>query len=285
MANLHLLGASPADDGTFSGGSWAPTLPASNLNDMQPSIVARTTDAVAANTRFVLNCARAAPFSMFALINHNLSSASSIRLRVSFNADGSSPTMDVTLDGRPPNVPWGSLPWGTFPWDGVSSDDEIGGPKFFYKHTETVLGQYVLVDIDDESNTDGYVQAGRFKVGEAFVPTINFAYGASLEPIDESPQSRAISGALWSDRKPIRRKFSCQMAWLTETEAMGSIYTIKIALGITRDLLLVYDPEDDDEIINRRTIYGHFVNLGALVTANSTIDVPYSTTLEIEDLI
>jgi hypothetical protein len=285
MANLHLLGASPADDGSFSGGSWETTLPLANLNDIQPSVLARSTDDDPVNTQFVLDCGRGSSFSMFAFINHNFSSASTIRLRVSDASDGSSPTLDVTVAGRPPDIPSGSLPWGYFPWDGVSNDTQIGGIKFFYQHTVSVLGRYVLVNISDDGNGDGYIEAGRFKAGDAFVPAINMAYGASLTPIDESVQSRSVSGALWSDRKPLRRKFSCQLAWLTETEAMGSIYWLNTQLGITRDLLLVYDPDDDVEVRQRRTIYGHFISLGGIPTANQSVDAPYSTTLEVEDLI
>lgn len=284
MANLHILGTSPADTGTYSGGAWVALLPLNNLKEIQPTNLARSTDATLASAQFKIDCGRPVPVSMFSFINHNFSSSGTIRIRVSNNSDGSSPTLDVTLDVAAPDVPWGSEPWGVFPWDGVSPDEQIGGAKFFYKHTSTVIGRYILVNIADTTNANGYVQAGRFKAGVPFVPDINMAYGAALSVIDDSRQSRSLGLQLWSDVKPKRRKFTAALGYLTETEAMGSAYDLITQRGLTSDLLIVYDPDDDDAVMRRRTIYGVFETLEPIITANAS-NVPYSWGLAVQELI
>lgn len=284
MARLHLLFDAPSDLGTYSGGSWETGLPLANLVNQQPTKVARSTDADEASTRFVIDHASARQFSMFALINVNLSSAATVRIRVSQNADGSSPTLDKTIAYGEANVVWGSLPWGSFPWSGFIEDEQPGGPIVFYKHPSTVAGRYVLVDISDESNAAGYVQAGRFMAGQAFVPQINMAYGAGGQFIDESRQSRSVGGQLYTDKKPKRRRFQCALNFLTEAESWGSMYDMQRKLGISGALLLVYDPEDAAAIIKRRTIYGHMTDLSPIVTENASSS-PYSFSLTVEELV
>lgn len=285
MANAHILFDPPSDAATFSGGSWVATLPLSNLKTALPTEAARSTDLAATSTTFTADLLYTRPLSMFAFIATNLSTAATVRVRVSDSADASSPALDVTFSAYASNVPWGALPWGAFPWDGYRPDYQPGGAINFYRHLSTVFGRYVRVDIADAGNPAGYVQIGRFMAGDAFVPKINMAYGAALRFIDESTKSRSKGGQTFWDKTPKRRQMTVQFASLSEGEAMGAAYDLQNRLGLTGNLLFVYDPMDTTAILPRRTIYGSLAQLDDIVTASASIDAPYSWNLSVEELI
>lgn len=283
MANAHILFDPPSDAGAYSGGAWQRGL--ASLKSAFPTEVARSASLAAASTTFTIDMAFARPLSMFALIAHSLTTTATIRIRVSDAADASNPTLDVTIPAFRPNVAWGSMPWGAFPWDGFRDDPQPGGATTFYKHPETAFGRYARIDIADPANPLGYVQIGRFMAGDAFVPRINMAYGAALKFIDDSARSLSKGGQAWWDKKAKRRQITAQFGFLTEGEAWGAAYDLLNKLGLTGNLLFVYDPDDSSAIVLRRTIYGRLAQLDDLVTASASIDCPYSWNLSVEELL
>ncbi|MCO5129736.1 MAG: hypothetical protein M9932_04130 [Xanthobacteraceae bacterium] len=286
MANMHLLTPRWSDAGTYSGGSWSPSLPLDNLKTQQPQQVARSTNATTANTKFKVDLGLVRPVSMFALINTNNTDTATVRFRVSMNSDGSSPGLDSTIPAVPPSIVFGSLPWGGFPWTGIEDFSVTpGGRVTYYKHPEAVFGRYVFVDISDTSNPDGYVQLGRFMAGDAFVPQVNIDWGAQLSFVDESKQSRSVGMQLYSDKKPLRRKLQCSFGALSESEAMGVIYDLHRTLGKTGNCIVVYDPDDNASMVLRRTIYGTLPELPAISHQRSSEGYQYGGGLTIEELI
>ena len=284
MSNIHILAISPTDDGSFSGGSWNATYPLTNLVDQQPKTVARSSNALAASTLFVVDCGSSQSFKMFAFVNNNFSSASTVRIRVSPNSNGSSPTLDTTVDGNDPDVVWGSLPWGAFPWDGQLDELHPGGPTMFYLHTATVAGRYVLIDVTDTGNADGYVELGRFMAGVPFVPELSPLFGGQFGLVDESRVSRAAGGSLYADVRLKRRRVSVSFPALTESEALSTIYNMQDVKGISHGIVVVWDPEDDIGVLQRRTFYGTLTSLAPLVLQNQSPS-PYSWQAEIEELV
>jgi hypothetical protein len=192
--------------------------------------------------------------------------------------------LDATNQAFGQNVIWGSLPWGAFPWAGVASSDRPGGPITFYINPTKVYGRYVLIDIADAANPAGYVQIGRFMAGEAFRPNVNFSYGAALRWVDDSTQARSIGGAVWSYVKPKRRMLICSFALLTESEAYGAAYDLQRSVGTTGNMLVVYNPDDGNDVFLRRTIYGRIIELDDIVTENPG-DMPYTWRLAVEELL
>lgn len=284
MANIHMLAAPASDDGTASGGDWLDNLPLAHLKTQQPTEVARSDGLSPTATRFVIDLGIIRPVSMLAMIANNLTNDAVVRYRCSVNADGSAPALDVTVPAYVPNVPWGSLPWGDFPWTGFIDDPQPGGAITFYRQAKSAFGRYVLVDIDDQSNPDGYVQIGRFMAGTAFVPRINMSWGTQLSPLDDSTSSTSVGGQKWWDRRSKRRRVTVAFDALAKGEAMGAIYDMQHKLGLTGNLLVVYDPEDSTDTLLRRTIYGSFAGLEPIIDANATI-APYTWSMTVEELI
>ncbi|WP_232629168.1 hypothetical protein [Methylobacterium sp. Leaf118] len=287
MARIHILTNPRSDAGTFLPGigDWVPSLPLANLKTQQPKQVARSTSLDASATRFAIDLGSQWLVPSFALINSNLTRSSKVRIRVSNNADGYDPILDVTVPGVPPNIAWGSLPWGQFPWNGYRDDALPAGQVTFFQASKSVFGRYVLVNITDPNNPAGYVQIGRFMGAAAFVPRYNMAYGAALKWIDETRVSKSVGGQKWFDVRPNFRSFRASFNFATQGEALGAVYDMQQRVGLSGNLLVIYDPEDSADVILRRTIYGSLTELSEIVTANETADTPYAWTLAVEELI
>lgn len=283
MANTHFLTGAISGAGTLSGGSWNSSYPLSNILTTQPGRVARTSNDSESSTQFVLDLASALSLQMFALINHNLSAGSTVRFRVSNNSDGSSPSLDETVPIDATSVVWGSRAWGSFPWKGFDGDP-LGGYVNFYLHGSEVSGRYVLVDISDESNVDGYVEIGCFLAGVPFVPAVNISFGASLGVVDESLAERGVGGGLYAQQKPKRRRVAALLDYLTEDEALDDLFDLQDHVGRSKGVLFILDPDETPSTRQRRTLYGSFTELGA-IEHRSPHQAPYAWSFALEELI
>lgn len=264
MANINIL-RSVMDSSVVTGGSWLSSLPAVNLLNQQPRKVARSVGLSESATTVTFDLGSPTLLSMFALIATNLSVGSMWRIVVADNDDFEDPSLDIQLPGRPSDVVWGSLPWGVLPWNGLLGKDPPGGPITFYKHPTTVLGRYVRIDISDPGNPAGYVQVGRFMAGDAFSPQRNMSMGVEIGIVDESRKSYSVGNQVYSDRKPPRRRIACNFEVIAESEAFGQIYDLMLEVGVSGVVLIVYDPEDNEAILPRRTIYAQLSELSPVV--------------------
>lgn len=282
MANIQILSDPPTDTGVYSLGSWS--LPLDNLKNKQPTKVARSTNALAASTKFAVALSRLLPINIFAFIAHNFTPTATIRVRVATNAAGTTGvTLDQTITAADTTVVWGSEPWGVFPWSGFDDGDWPGGPNTFLWASGSVYGTYVVVDITDTANPDGYVQIGRFMAGQAFSPAANMSVGSpNFGYIDDSTHSRSYGGQLHSNPRPLRRRFSCAFDFLSEAEAMGAASDLMRRQGTSGNLLVIFDPAEDSSVLVRRAIYGRLTDLDDVVVANAT-DSPYSWRLTVEE--
>jgi hypothetical protein len=244
-----------AQRGTYSGGSWAPTLPLENLVTHDPKAVARSTDANAASTTFLMDFGFPARLDFVALVNHNISAGATVRVRIGENADGSDALVDVTLD--PANF---------------GSDERKTLFHIIPETSPAFTAQYVLWEITDESNPKGYVQIGRHLAGPLFKPSLNLSVGAQLAIIDGSRLTRAVDGSLYADVKPKRRRLAGTFEMLSDDEAFNDIYALQRLCGLTVPIFAIYDPGLTDEALQRTVIYGDLVELSPIEIAKPTAD-------------
>lgn len=80
MANITLAWNNRTDSGTLSGGSWAATLPLTNLQNRQVQKVARSSDATVASTQFQINLGQARNIGVVGLVVHNISVSGKVRI-------------------------------------------------------------------------------------------------------------------------------------------------------------------------------------------------------------
>jgi hypothetical protein len=269
--------------GTLTGGDWETDYPLTNLLKTRPGLVARSVDADEANTQFVFDLGSSKPVQMFGFVNHNLSQAAEIEIIVSDNSGGSPALMTETLVIDKGQIPWGTLPWGEFPWDGI--DEEFpGGFTNFYLHSAPVTGRYVLVNISDEANADGYVEIGCFLAGVPFAPAVNLLAGATVGFVDESVIELAVGAGRYSQEKPKRRRVAGQCGFLGQSEALGALYEVQAYAGRSKGALFVLNPDATGTSLRRTTLYGSFIDLGAL-TYREASDYPWAWSFALEELI
>lgn len=171
------------DTATLSAGSWASTLPLTNMQRRPLSRVARSSDATEASTKFRVNLGSSTPIvRKVGLWGHNITQTGNIRITAGTTAGASdvhdSGWLSVWPALAPEDLEWEDPNW----WFGTLSDSDVEGYpiRFLYDCGDNIQAQYWTVEISDTSNTDGYVEIGRLWMGPFWSPGINYSTGASL---------------------------------------------------------------------------------------------------------
>lgn len=244
MSNLTIAYDDRSQSGTFSGGAWDSGLALANLKNYDPKKVARSDDAEEASTTFVLDIGSATDIDFVGIVGHNLTDMATARVRIGPNADGSSALIDQTLTVSN---------FGTY--------TPAAGKALFYLSTATISARYVLWEISDEYNPDGYVQIGRHIVGPVFQPAVNVSYGAQITMIDESRITRTVNGTLYADMKPKRRRMAGAFDTLTDAEGFGEVYDMQDTVGLSIPVFAILDPSLTGNQLQRSAVYGTLMDM------------------------
>jgi hypothetical protein len=218
----------------LSGGSWIATTSISlaNLKDRDLDKVARTNDALAASSKINVDLGGTYAVGVFALVNHNLSSAATIRIRtssVSLAACTSAPNFDSgTVNAL--QMTFTVLPalWGA---------DYMVHRVF----TAATSVRYMLIEISDTANAAGYIQIGRLFLSTTFQPTINAQHGLKDARQDLSTVDVAMSGKEFAMERRRRRTVAFSLEHMTQAEA-DRLHEIDSEIGLTDEILYVPDP-------------------------------------------
>lgn len=126
--------------------------------------------------------------------------------------------------------------------------------------------RYWRIDIDDDTNTDGYIELGRVFMGSLWQPGINMVYGASLhyEPRDQVSETR--SGAEYFDELNGYRVARFRLQAATEGEAVLTLMRMQRQLGSSGELFFVWD-DDDTTYAPERTFLGRMRALSPITAA------------------
>ena len=240
----------------LSGGSWLAGLPLANLKDRLYGVVARSTNLTLASTKFSVDLGAEKICRTFGILNHSISNEGKFRIRAGIDATFATYDFDTGWLEAWPTVYYPEDndfeldSW----WDGQYSDEEKAGllPHKLVDMGSNYSIRYVMVEFDDQTNTAGYVQLGRFFVGEGYQATINIIYGLNLGWEDPSEITTALSGAEDSDERTKYRVVNFEFKFLPEDEAMRSPYEIIRRSGITREILFIQDPADLAHAIRRQ---------------------------------
>jgi hypothetical protein len=238
-----------ADFAALSGGSWSATMPLANLLDRTLGVKARAVDDAAASTQFDVDLGSAAGIKVFCLAGHNLSVGALMRLRGSDTAG----TFTTPLYDSGTVSAWGNayttsdIPWedDAF-WASVTTFTglDAGNPTLIHILPAETAARYWRLEITDTTNADGYVEAGRLFLGQAWQPTYNFTYGAGIAYADDSIVEQALGGSEYFDARPVRRIISLRFDALTDAEAMQMMLDMQRLRGTTGEILFCWDPDD-----------------------------------------
>ncbi len=242
MANIAVGTPDLSDAATLTAeGTVSSTLPLANLQDKQPSKVARWTSLT--GIRLKVDLGASYDIALVALLFMNLSTDGLMRIVIA--------ATEAALDGSNPALDTG--------WFAPS---ETGATQ-----VGTVAGRWVSIEIDDPTNSDGYFEAGRLYICADgltwWQPEVNAAAGAQLGLEDDSQVDVALSGGLLPTERHQRRVVTYPFECQSRAELYGGAFPIMQARGLHSDLLVIEDPEDAD-FLALRTLYGLMTQLAPL---------------------
>lgn len=250
-----------ADAGTLSGGAWSTDYPDTNLQDRRRKVVARSSDATLSSTQVVLDIGEVKRIDCVALIGGNLSLDAQVRVSI----DDATPT-EVYNSGWLDVYPASVYPSGTELWGetvtSVDADAYAAGKRWPFillpDSTSVTLanGRHVTVEIDDQSNSDAYVEVGRLWVSSSYQPaTASILAGASFNIEDDSIRTTTDGGTYYFVERDQRRQWIFELGYMDQYENKVQVLEMKRRLGTTGQLLFV--PNRDDEIgLREQSILG-----------------------------
>lgn len=258
MANAIIAYGNQIDGATLSGGAWATGLPLSNLKDRRIARLARSAAPDPSSTTFDIDFGEVRLLRVFGLVGHNFTTGARYRIQFSNTPGfGASSILEDTGEREvwPIVYPAGSLPWGSPSWwTGRYSDADIAGYNASVVCTlETaVAARYVRVSILDQTNPAGYVQIGRVFAANGWQPVRNIVYGASLGWENRTTVQEADSGAEYFDIRRSARVARFGLEAMTEAEAMTYAFEIQRTMGVSGELLFIWDPDDTAHALRRQ---------------------------------
>ena len=242
---LLLLSPQDSDQATISASSVVATLPAPNLQNVQPTRKWRSAGGVASLTITGLDVAA----NTLALVGVNFTSSCWMRLRGAATLDGitDAPAIDTLLRS---------------PWPGGVKPSARNWPQ----HTvllrwdnESVL-DFWKIDIVDSGVE--YLEAGRLMMGRAWQPSDNWDLGG--EPIAFDPRDVAAEtdrGHTFTDRKTLSapRQFELRITAGNRREVLDGLAEMQRLRGTWGDVLCCLDPGETTDA-HLFTMQGRFLS-------------------------
>lgn len=259
MADSRLLGTSHLDGLTLTATSEAGTYLASNLLNVQPGRIWRSTS-TAAQT-ITADFGEDKRCTAFCLYAHNLSNDGSATVRVTLSNDSGHTDIvyDTTVEATEPLYGWGEGPYGLEGYGGYSSEGYSQNFTVIW-FGGTYVARYFRAVITDTSNADGYIQAGRIKIGQHMdIPVVQ---GYSMGWDEQTELTRTRGGALRSDSRDPFRYASATSAVLDKIQE-GDILEIFRSVGRRGDVLWSAFPDDATAQTRRNTILGRLTDYGS----------------------
>lgn len=259
--NCRVMFENLADMGTLTASSQVATLPVAKLQDLQRTLVWRSTGC--ADEYVDLACAGGSSYaSALGLVNHNLSGAASLIITAG-SSPGASDIYSLTVDAWPAIFGAGEGAPGEHGAGGGLADDEIAE---MYTDPTTLIyfgpceAPYYRVRLQDPENPAGYIQAGRLFLGPYLEMPVQFDWG--YRPGVESLSKKTYSdwGARWVDRKRSRRVVELPFRRLPTDVLMWDVKRLQ-RLGYEGFLLLDGKP-GAASVLERQEmlIYGELVD-------------------------
>jgi hypothetical protein len=236
-------------------GDWNTNFQITNAGSDVLASVSRSATAADEDTTFAVDLGSARAIKLFALVNHNLSSAATIDI-IAGSSAGSSSALNSTG-----NAAWSFTVEPALSSVGLEDDNLYDGSRFWCPIIlpSFVTARHWTITIHDESNADGWVQFGRVHLSGAFIPPYGAEVGLKHPRRDLTASTQAISGAVWKTQRGIQRGCIVSMPGLSTTEGETGNHFQQM-LGTSRPV--GYVPSlSDRESTQRHGFYGYMSEL------------------------
>jgi len=258
MSDSRILGTSHLDGRTLTATSAAGTYVVANLVNVQPGRIWRSTSASAQT--ITVDMGEDKVCTCFVLYAHNLSNDGSATVQVTLSNDSghSDQVFDTTVEATDPLHGWGEGGYGMAGFGGYS-DEGYAQPFTVIWFGAAYVARYARVIITDTSNSAGYVQAGRIKIGQHIDVPVVSGYGMGWT--EQTELTRTRGGALRSDSRDPFRYANATSAVLDKIQE-GDLLEVFRSVGKRGDVLWSAFPDDATAQTRRNTILGRLVDYG-----------------------
>lgn len=249
---LTLLYNNFADRGSLSGGSWLTALPLNNVltNDVQQ--VARSIDAQFTST--VIWADLGLPSSIDGIMFGPVNLSPGAQWQAKFYSDAAHTVLlhDTGLQTAIGDV----IDWADenewFEWEdprfwfGIANEQDALPFYAYHICTATVQAQYIVIEIFDSGNGDGYIEIGRLMIAQAFRPPLerNYDENNQITVVPLTDMVEALGGRRSYWERGVRRKATYAFPHLLETEIFNDVFSVMLRSGISRHVFVVPDSED-----------------------------------------
>lgn len=222
---VMLLHDNQFDRAAISASSAVASMPVTNLQDPQRTIMWRST-AVGLQTIDITLAAGEGQTQAFALVDHNLSLAGTVRLQAWSDAlGGASQVLDTTLQPYQPTYGYGEQLYGDglyggydIFFNGLSIADvrAVLRPILMAQISPALNVRYWRVTISDVSLL--YYQAGRVFLGPAWQPAVNFSWGSNKAREQRTRRVTARGGQYYGNPRTGRTQLQFNLDWLDDAD-------------------------------------------------------------------
>jgi hypothetical protein len=251
LSKFTLYHTNAIDTAVLGGGSWQPNLPLSNLLSPRTTQRARSTSAALSSTQFTVKLAEPVIVQGIQIISTNLSGAG--QYKISWYSDAGL----TLLTGTTNFIPVGSsINWSnTANWyDWLDTEFWLGavpvidpdnqGLDIRHNFSGPVSVQYLKFEIDDTTNTDGFVELGYVFIGHPYVPSINVDTNPSFSRISLTSMVEAIGGGQYFNRRGSRKRLTIAWSVMPKEEVLVDIDQIVRIQDIDKPVYVDLDPEN-----------------------------------------
>lgn len=255
----------------LSGGNWRSDAPLINVLDRRPQFVAEAINNVDwNNTRFTADLGYTRRVGLIYFANLRTTPMALISIKAGTDATFTTNAYEVLTTAWPDDGsdPFGTNPWGELALTHTYMRDEyerLGMPRFFVPPA-VIDCRYIQVQIMD-STADTPLQIGCFGACEVWEAPVNFDYGWTISPIDESDVRNVPFGSTYVTERGMRQRLSLGFGQLAEDEFLARSFGLALIKGRSQPLVIVPFPADTVNL-EKRSLYG-------LVSKDSEISNPF----------
>ena len=237
----NLVDVAPAN-GVFTGvtptflniGSWQSTAPLANLQNRFLAVKTRSVNCATDSTRFAVDLGQVQAILAVVIPRHNLTLAATMSVSLFSDAALTQQVGATQMVSVAVQASWGSLSFGSPSWfTGVMSPESaqfIPQPAMVL-FSAVQFARYVLVQIQDTSNPNNYIELDRLFVTPGYQPSMGVAYADQIAVNDPTIVTRTVGGADMDDVRPKHRTFIATIQGLPQNEAFVSILMMQLRLG------------------------------------------------------
>lgn len=240
--NMRIVYDNLVDTASVSASSTAGSLSVSNLKTNYKTQVWRS---VGTSATLTVLFNEAEFISYVGLPFCNLTSDSTMQVRIYSDTSGTNLVYDSGVFSGAPPTSFGSINFGFVPL-GVNYYAYLNAGTYAYHWVDPVaVGQRVEITLEDPTNVAGYIESARLVIGAHWSPVINTSYGSEVGFIDNSQQIRTAAGDTRTYNSFKTRTLTLDLEALDDSE-IATIQSIVRSVAKSKPILISVYPQDDD---------------------------------------